>query len=51
MIFRLVFVLLSVAAIAGSAYVGYYGRGGESWDTDRSIRAGSGGAVAAGRVK
>ena len=51
MIIRAVFVLLSVSAIAGAAYTGYYGMGGESLDLDKSIRASSGGSAIIGRVK
>ncbi|MBS0126601.1 hypothetical protein [Thetidibacter halocola] len=51
MILRVAFIVLALAAIGGAAYTGYYGRGGESSDLDKSIRAGSGGAVLTGRVK
>ena len=52
MIFRTVFIVLTIAAIAGTGYVSYYGMGRESTDLERSIRAGSGGNfVGGGRVK
>ena len=52
MIFRAVFLILATGALAGTAYVGYYGRGGESFDTQGpSVRAGSGGVVTGSRVK
>jgi uncharacterized membrane protein len=50
--FRVVFIVISLAAIGGATYVSWYGYGAESTDTIRSIRAGSGGAPGlAGRVK
>ena len=40
---RTVFVVSSLLVSSGAAYLGYMGIGGESMDTDRSIRVGSGG--------
>ncbi|MCM2563237.1 hypothetical protein M8756_14065 [Lutimaribacter sp. EGI FJ00015] len=52
MILRVAFVVLAVAAIAGTTYVSFYGMGRESTDTQRSVRVGSGGNVmSGGRVK
>ena len=52
-LFRAVFVILVISAVAGTAYVSYYGAGGESFDLDRSVRSASGGRVigVGGRVK
>jgi hypothetical protein len=51
MLVRAVFLILAASAIAAAAYVGYHGAGGESFDLDRSVRTGSGGAFIGGRVK
>lgn len=51
MIVRAVFVILAASAISAAAYVGWRGQGGESFDLDRSVRTGSGGAFIGGRVK
>ncbi|GAA6196849.1 hypothetical protein [Pseudophaeobacter sp.] len=51
MLFRLVFVVLSGLAIAGTTYVAYLGHGGESRDLDRSIRAVSAGRGLNGSIK
>ena len=51
MIIRVLFLVLSLSAIAAATYTGYYGQGGESSDLDKSIRMGSGGLGVAGRVK
>lgn len=51
MIIRVFFVVLSLAAIGGATYTGYYGQGGESTDLDKSIRTGSGIGVVNARVK
>ncbi|MDA7425947.1 hypothetical protein [Thalassococcus lentus] len=49
---RIVFIVFATTAIAATAYVGYHGAGGESFDLDRSVRAGSGGTfVGGGRIK
>lgn len=40
---RTAFVVSSLLVSSGAAYLGYMGIGGESMDTDRSIRVGSGG--------
>ncbi|EAQ47005.1 spermidine synthase [Roseobacter sp. MED193] len=50
-LFRLIFVLLSATAIAGTTYVAYLGHGGESRDLDRSIRAVSAGRGLNGSIK
>ncbi|MCC1493232.1 hypothetical protein [Cognatishimia sp. F0-27] len=50
-IIRVLFLVLASTAVAGTAYVGWYGQGGESFDLDRSVRTGSGGAFVGGRVK
>lgn len=50
-VFRLLFVLLSAAAISGTTYVAYLGHGGESRDLDRSIRAVSAGRGLNGSIK
>ena len=51
-LFRTVFVVISLAAIAGTTYAAWYGYGGESTDVSKSIRQGShGGGAIAGRVK
>ncbi|MFW2545425.1 hypothetical protein ACN2XU_22585 [Primorskyibacter sp. 2E107] len=52
-LFRVVFLILTTSAVAGTSYVSYYGAGGESADLDQSVRTGSGGGVigVAGRVK
>lgn len=50
-VFRLIFLLLSASAIAGTSYVAYQGYGGESRDLDRSIRAVSAGRGLNGSVK
>ena len=53
MIVRVVFLIMTAAAITGAGYAGYYGIGGASSDLDRSVRSGSGGigVVGGGRVK
>ena len=52
MVFRTVFLTLSVLAVGGLGYVSYYGYGQESRDLDRSVRTGSnGGVFVGGRVK
>lgn len=52
MIIRTVFLILTVSAIAGATYGGYYGIGGASSDLDKSVRTGSAGiGVGGGRVK
>lgn len=52
MIFRIVFIVLTIAAIGGTGYVSFYGMGRESLDLDRSVRAGSGGNFIGGaRIK
>lgn len=52
MIFRTVFIVLTIAAIGGTGYASYYGMGRQSTDLDRSIRTGSGGNfIGTGRVK
>jgi hypothetical protein len=50
-LFRLIFVLFSAVAIAGTTYVAYLGHGGESRDLDRSIRAVSAGRGLNGSIK
>jgi hypothetical protein len=50
-VFRVIFVLLSAAAIIGTSYVAYLGHGGESRDLDRSIRAVSAGRGLNGSIK
>lgn len=49
--FRIIFVLLSCAAIMGAAYVANQGYGGASTDLDASVRTGSGGGYNGGRIK
>ncbi|MCG7625843.1 hypothetical protein [Epibacterium sp. Ofav1-8] len=50
---RLIALLFVATAVSASAYVGYWGYGGESRDLDRSVRIGSfgGGYSAYSRVK
>ena len=49
---RIVFITIAAFAVAATAYVGYHGAGGESFDLDRSVRTGSGGAIiGGGRIK
>lgn len=51
-LFRIAFLILAVAAVAGATYVSYYGIGRESSDVRQSVRQGSsGGFYAGGRVK
>jgi hypothetical protein len=51
--FRIVFVVASIAAIAGAARMDYFGAGQESTDLDKSVRSGSAGRVVGvgGRIK
>jgi hypothetical protein len=41
--FRIIFLLISTAAVGATGYVTYYGYGGESSGLDKSVRVGSGG--------
>lgn len=51
-LFRIVFLLISLAAVAGTTYVSWYGYGRASSDVSKSIRQGSAGPGGlAGRVK
>lgn len=43
-LFRIVFLVLAIAAVSGTAYVSYYGYGRQSRDVTPSLRVGSGGA-------
>ncbi|WP_170400939.1 hypothetical protein [Ruegeria arenilitoris] len=51
--FRIIFLLISAAAVGATGYVTYNGYGGESRDLDRSVRVGSdgGGYYRSNRVK
>lgn len=52
-ILRVLFIGISLAAIAGAARLDFYGSGSESTDLDTSVRAGSAGRVlgSGGRIK
>ncbi|WP_425074559.1 hypothetical protein [Sagittula sp. S175] len=51
-LFRIVFLSLSLSALAATSYVAWYGLGGSSGEETRSIRQGSNGAGSiAGRIK
>ena len=47
-VFRILFLIVGLSAIAGAAWLGYYGVGRDSSDLDRSVRAGSAGRVSPG---
>ncbi|EAQ04178.1 hypothetical protein OB2597_08549 [Pseudooceanicola batsensis HTCC2597] len=53
MVLRILFLAIGLSAIAGTAWLGYYGIGRDSTDLDRSVRAGSAGRVigTGGRIK
>ncbi len=50
-LFRIIFLLMATASVAGASYLSYQGVGGESRDISGSIRAASGGRVYSGNVK
>ncbi len=52
-VFRVIFVTLSLMAIGAAGYASYRGIGGESADLDRSVRLGSsgGGYISSTSVK
>ncbi len=49
-LFRTVFLVITVTAIAGTAYVSYHGYGRQSTDLDASVRTGSGGVRGVGVI-
>ncbi|MBT8153186.1 hypothetical protein KMP13_04640 [Epibacterium ulvae] len=50
-LFRIIFLVMSCAIVAGASYLSYNGIGGESRDISNSIRAASGGRGFGGNVK
>lgn len=50
-LFRTVFLVISITAIAGTTYVSYHGLGRESRDLDVSVRLGSGGVIGIGNTR
>lgn len=51
MIVRLVFILASVALLAGFSYLSYNGVWRESLDLDKSVRIGGPSGLSGGRIK